>query len=493
MVNLMNVSLRWLLNLSIGFAAIALIADSAFAQVEGRVPHHADRVDQFVTAEMPKTGMPGVSVALIENGKTAFSRGYGRASESRSTVTADTPFQVASLSKSFTALCIIQLVDEGRLALDRPVIDYLPEFQTRDKARSDQITIRHLLMHRTGLSTLDGNRYQGTRYRGADALDNAVERLRRVSLRHSPGEAFEYSNANYAILGHLLERLEKTPFEEIVKRRVFHPLGMTNSYVQIPHDGDIEEANGYRHWFGFTAEQPFTAGRMMAPAGGVASSANDMGKYIAAMSNPEADLISAEMRAELFSGQLAWGDTHYALGWGLRRDERGEFIFHEGLNPGFKSVAGFYRETGSGMVVLTNRSSSLGDNFALSILDVAQGREPRTHDPTKGAVATLIGLIIVALALCCGAILAIRRMFWQSNGQVEVRGPVRRVMNSVIIPIGLLALVYGLVVVVPALNGMTLPSIYTFYPDIAVCLCIGGGAALLWSSSILLRALMVRS
>jgi len=450
-------------------------------------PPHIKRVDTYIERERPQSGVPGTAIALIDGGEIIFSRGYGDANSSGRGVTPDTPFQVASLSKSFTAICVLQLVDEGRLNLDRPVKTYLPEFQTDTQAQSDQITLRHLLTHRSGLSTLEGNLYQGTQYRGDDALDKATARLSKAKLAHAPGEAFAYSNANYAVLGYLLETIEQEPFEAILKRRIFDPLKMKNSYVQIP-SGDIEtEANGYRHWFGLTIEQPFTAGRMMGPAGGVVSSATDMGRYIAAMSDPETDLLSLEMRTEMFTGQRAWGDTSYGMGWGMRQDDRGEFISHEGLNPGFKSVAGFYSGTKDGVVVLTNRSSSLSDNFALSVLDVAQAREPRRYKPTASAIAQVLFVLILALILAFGFIVSFLRLLNNKPKLPKARSILSSPIFSWVATLGLFATAYGLIIALPALNAMTLSSIYSFYPDLALCLGVGGCAALLWACVLVIR------
>ena len=446
-----------------------------------------ERVENYIQNELSQSGVPGAAIALVDNGKIIFNRGYGTANSFGEDVNLDTPFQVASLSKSFTALSVLQLVDEGRLHLDKPVVNYLSEFQTDNKAESDKITLRHLLTHRSGISTMDGNLYQGNQYRGDDALNRATAILRKAKLKHLPGEAFVYSNANYAVLGHVLETIEQELFEAILKRRVFNPLNMKNSYVQLPYGDAKTEANGYRHWFGLTVEQPFTAGRMMGPAGGVVSSANDMGKYIAAMSDPTTDLLSPEMRVEMLTGQLAWEDTFYGMGWGIRRDDQGEFIFHEGLNPGFKSVAGFYTATGDGVVVMTNRSSSLSDNFVLSVLDIAQARNPRSYRPSASAIGQLLFVLILALILCVGLSLNFWTLLRKKQKLFRAESKLYNIAFAWIAPLCLFATAYSLVVWLPSLNSMTLPSIFAFYPDIALCLSVGGFAALLWGCMLVLQ------
>ena len=455
-----------------------IIEANSRAQTSGEVQPAYASLNRYIIEEQAKTRMPAVSVALIESGGVVFLRGYGKANAKGDPVTANTTFQIASLSKSITALCILQLVEEELVALDVPVITYLPYFRTHDKSVSDTITLRHLLMHRSGLLTRYGNQYQTNQSRASNALQQLTNNLSDVRLSFLPGTAFEYSNANYGVLGDLLEQIEGRPFEDIVRLRVFEPLGMTNSYIQIPATKTVQEAAGFRRWFGFNVEQTFVAGRMNGPSGGVVSSAEDVGKYIAAMSNPETDLISDRLREALFDSLPAWDNTDYGLGWGLNRTARGTFIFHEGLNSGFKSVAGFNADTGEGVVVLTNRSSSLGDNFALSIMDAAMKEEPRQHLPSAVSVITLSGIAIVAFCMCVGAFWQMFRIYAHRN-KAHGKGPLRRSLNLAF-AIFLLGIAYILSVFVPSLNNVTLPVIYLFYPDLAFCLGLGAIAAMVW-------------
>ena len=164
-------------------------------------------------------------------------------------VTTQTAFQSGSIIKSFVALVILQLAAEGKLHLDDPVVRHLPKFRTADITLSDRVTIDQLVTHRSGLSTLEGNSANTTNptLSGPAA---AVAGLAGVRLSTEPGSNFQYSNANYAVLSHLIEILDNRKFEEVLTTRIFKPLGMTNSFAQQPFSGAIAVATGYRLWFG---------------------------------------------------------------------------------------------------------------------------------------------------------------------------------------------------------------------------------------------------
>ncbi|MFZ4163783.1 serine hydrolase domain-containing protein [Brevundimonas sp. NPDC058933] len=257
-------------------AALAVSAGMASATIAASPLPTVRQVDAYVEIGMKDLHVPGAAVALFSQGKVTDVRGLGHAQEG-APVTPQTPFQLGSVSKSFTALIVLQLADEGLLSLDDPISKHLPSFRTRDKAGSDLITIRHLLNHRSGLSTLDGNRSQSTTYRGPDAMGRASARLSSATLQSTAGKQFAYSNANYTLLAHLIETVDRRSFEEAVEARIFSRLGMRNSFVQTPKPGSSRPAVGHTQWFGHTVERDFVAGRMMAGPGGVTRLARSRG------------------------------------------------------------------------------------------------------------------------------------------------------------------------------------------------------------------------
>ena len=177
------------------------------------------RIDAYVERSADHLNLPGVAYALIEDGRAVHGSALGRAAPGGVPVSLDTPFELGSVSKSFSAVVLLQLQAEGLVNLDAPVVRYVPAFSTQRRAQSDKITVRHLLSHRSGLSTLDGNRYQHTIYRGDDAPGRAVAKLAKVKLHFEPGEGFTYSNANFALAALVIERGAGQSFEDVLRER----------------------------------------------------------------------------------------------------------------------------------------------------------------------------------------------------------------------------------------------------------------------------------
>jgi CubicO group peptidase (beta-lactamase class C family) len=169
------------------------------------------KINNYVAKGMRDEKIPGVAIALIESGKVAYIKGFGVADAEGTKVTAQTPFQIASMSKSFSATLTLLLEQDGKLSLDDLVIDHLPWFETSNKALSDQMTIRHLLQHNSGFTRKSGNYTQNSTYRGADATELSVRRLSSTQLNGEPGTHWEYSNSNYHVISHIIEAIEGAP------------------------------------------------------------------------------------------------------------------------------------------------------------------------------------------------------------------------------------------------------------------------------------------
>src|SRR5438034_6655924 len=136
-------------------------------------------IDAYVSAQVQADHIPGVALGLVHNDQIVHLRGFGSADQSGRAVTPHTPFILASLSKSFTALAIMQLVEAGKVELDAPVQRYLPWFRVADEEASGAITVRHLLHHTSGLSTKPGRSYQGNGGTSDAAREKAVRKLSR--------------------------------------------------------------------------------------------------------------------------------------------------------------------------------------------------------------------------------------------------------------------------------------------------------------------------
>ena len=187
-------TLRWEV-VALAFLAPGLSASSA-----------SSGVDDFIEAELPNSAAPGIAYARFEGGEV-IAEGFGEKAEgSGERVTPDTPFPIGSVTKSFTALAIMQMVEAGELRLDDPVSQHLSAF---GGGQASRVTLRQLLNHTSGYSTVQGNsQHSSADASQVDVIDYA-NRLALVEPEHAPGTRWEYSNANYQILGAVIERLQE--------------------------------------------------------------------------------------------------------------------------------------------------------------------------------------------------------------------------------------------------------------------------------------------
>ncbi|MGA7228120.1 MAG: serine hydrolase domain-containing protein, partial [Acidimicrobiia bacterium] len=203
-------------------------------------------IEDFIDSEMPVSGVPGLAYAVVADGEitSVGARGVVKIGDDEK-VTPDTPFLIGSISKSFTALAVMQLVEAGEVDLDTKVSQYLDGFSGRPAA---SITIRQLLSHTSGFSTLQGNTSHTDATSGKDALERSVDGLVGVTPAYAPDERWEYSNTNYQILGRLIEVVTGQEYQAYITANILEPVGMEHSFVA---DGEIHDsmATGHTSWF----------------------------------------------------------------------------------------------------------------------------------------------------------------------------------------------------------------------------------------------------
>ncbi len=172
-------------------------------------------IDQYVESEMRATRLPGLALAIVQGDKIVHLRGFGKADPSGRPVTPQTPFLIASVTKPFTALAVMQLVEAGKVQLDAPVQRYLAWFRVADPEASARITVRQLLVQTSGLPTITGDEHMVTSGDASEeALENRVRALRATRLTAQPGTIFQYSNANYATLAMIVKSVSGQSYEE---------------------------------------------------------------------------------------------------------------------------------------------------------------------------------------------------------------------------------------------------------------------------------------
>src|SRR5262245_3202562 len=210
-------------------------------------------IDHYVEQEMQATHLPGLALGIVQGNQVVHLKGFGVADPSGRAVTPETLFIIGSLSKSFTALAIMQLVEAGQVDLDAPVQRYLPFFRLADAEASARITVRQLLNQTSGLSTVSGLPYLARQDTSDSALEQDVRALQTVELTHPPGQTFQYSNLKYTILGLIIQTVAGESYEQYVQQRILAPLGMRNSYMSPQEAQRHGLATGYEFWF----DRPF--------------------------------------------------------------------------------------------------------------------------------------------------------------------------------------------------------------------------------------------
>jgi len=339
--------------LVVAASVISLLA--LHAQERANTPDSAAKADAYIREEMAKRRIPGMSVAVIAADNGLFTKGYGFANVELSTpATSDTVYEIASLTKPFTAIGVMMLVEAGRVALDDRVSRYLPKSPT-DWA---DITVRHLLTNTSGipdyfsiptLRSAPGGMWQ-TEYAATDLLDI----LFRTPLAFSPGSRFAYSNSGYWVLGQLVEAVTGNSYERFLSDRIFVPLGMKATRRMDRKSIIPNRASGYTWGDGVLLNAPHTSTTWAYSEGGLVSSVSDLAKWDAALWSGR--LLRAESVAQMAAPvHLSDGtDSNYGFGWTVGSNPKRRQIFVTGNKPGFSAIIRRYLDERLTVVVLAN-------------------------------------------------------------------------------------------------------------------------------------------
>ena len=313
----------------------------------------ADKTDDFVTAELKRQNIPGLSLAIVKDGKIIKAAGYGVANIKLNTAaTPETVYKIASVSKQFIATGIMLLVQEGRLGLDDPVSKYLEGTPATWKA----ITVRHLLTHTSGLVReapgFDPFKIQSD----ADVIKSAYP----LPLRFAPGIKGEYSNLGYFALAEIMRKVSGRPWIEYLSEMVFKPAGMqttypTNTKVSLPN-----MAQGYVHNDKLIDAKDWPALR---PSGAFFSTVLDLAKWDAILYTDR--ILSDSTRQQMWTpATLNDGTSYpYGFGWEIGSFRHRKLVHHGGGMPGFRSEFARFVDDRLTIIFLMNRDDV--DRFSI--------------------------------------------------------------------------------------------------------------------------------
>ncbi len=463
-------------------------SDTPAANGPVSAPEFAD-IERFVQKEMAAQRIPGLALGIVENDRIVYLRGFGKADDSGRPVTPKTPFIIGSLSKSFTALAIMQLVEEGKVELDAPVQRYLPWFRVADEAASAAITVRHLLNQTSGLSTKTGRTFQGNGDISDAALEKTVRQLSSVELTAPVGQTYQYSTVNYAVLGLIVQTVAGRSYENYVQKEILDPLQMRGSFTSAAAAEHHGLATGYHYWFGRPRAADLPYNRGLVPAGYLISNAEDMSHYLVAQMNNgryrSASVLSPEGVDELHrpAVQTPETGTSYGMGWFVGPINGIPAIHHQGETFNFHANAVLVPRSRTGVIVLINAENSIDlflngrmGTISEGVTSLLEGRDP-APPPSVSATfvvyALLFGVVVLQLRGLVRWVAALRRGRLP-RGRV---GPRLHVGLLLALSLGWAALV---LVLVPKQLGLSLLVAAQGLPDLAYVLLLSGTVALCW-------------
>ena len=433
----------------------------------------AARMDAYLAANFPRAGAPGLAVAVVDAGGVRYLRTFGDCPD------ADAPFVVGSLSKSFTAVAVMQLVEQGAVDLDAPASRYAPGYDV-----PDEVTVRSLLNQTSGFGAYDSL---------AEAADG--------ELGETFG-AFSYANANYDLLGRVVEGASGEDYARYLDEHVLEPLGM------VP---------GHRDWFGLPVADGFRHaqgdGAWGGPASGyVASSVRDMASYLrmylnGGMGGDGARVLSADSVRRMFLDRVPdpEGDTYYGMGWTSFSWDDGELVLsHDGQVENYTASMCLLPERGIGIVALSDANDNAGGNIRFfdlvgGVVSVAIGGTGQPMDDawTWAWRQRVDVLYASALLLAVSPLLLTGR--WRRRLSAACRGGVAPIVRarslrmllvrSVLLHVALPACILAL----PFVWGVPWRDLLTFSPDVSTVLLASAGLLVVAGAVRLAAAVTLRN
>ncbi len=341
--------------------AVMATGQSAFKLERTSVADLSRDLQHFIPRMMQHVGVPGLSIAVIRDGRVIWSQAFGvRNNETREPVTTDTPFEAASLSKAAFAYAVLKLCNQGKLSLDVPLWNYRPNyFLPSADPRSKLITTRMILAHSSGLH-----------FRPDD---------KSVQIHSTPGEQWFYSPMGYGYLQRIVEHITGQPLEDFMQTNVLRPFGMSNSSYDWNENYERTAARGhdqngkrvagqnfYEKFRGFTAAdkakilevQPEDA----APGAGfsLTTTPTDYARFLIEILKPSPTHLSPAWSMEMLKPQIKVSTPiRWGLGWTIEPGDAGDAFYHYGNAGTLQHLAVGLREQQAGVVIMTNSGNGL--------------------------------------------------------------------------------------------------------------------------------------
>jgi len=367
-------------------AAATLTTATSNPGLEPGFANDARAIDAMAQQVVERSHIPGMAMAIVQNGKVLVLKGYGVTdARGNEPVTTDTVFRLASLSKGFAGTLAGLLVHEGALGWDMKIADHLPAFHLANSQDTANLTVRDILSQRAGLTR---NTYD--RDLEADVpFELLVQKLANAPMACSPGACYAYQNVSFSLIGDLVFAETGDFYTHQVEKRIFQPLGMYNSsYGRDALESSPSWARPHvRGAGGWVPVRPREAYYRIPPAAGVNTSIHDMAQWLIAQMGHRPDVLPAEVLDDIHTPQVPtpdqlhgapWrrerlSDARYATGWRVFDYAGHNLVFHGGAVQGYRTMIAFLPDRDIGAVILWNSESAVPSGLMPMILDRALG------------------------------------------------------------------------------------------------------------------------
>lgn len=349
---------------------------------------HLDKLEKVLQEIITRWGIPGLDVGIVEVEEIVYSHGFGVQSlDTQVPVSPESIFGVASVSKYFVATAVMQLVEQGKIDLDTPIVQYLPYFHLGDD-RYTQITVRPILSHTSGMPDMDEVEYEdliGHHETDAGAAERYVRGLSNRKMVGAPRERFAYSNIAYNVLGDLIAKVSGQTFEDFMKEHVLLPSGMPDSTFFFPEVAKERLAVPHLRSPEMIVNPVYPYHRADAPASFLHSTVIDMSHW--SITSLSGGLFNGNRILSADKYPLMWTPAaprnyppfyeHAGLGWTLGHYEGWKTVSHGGGGFGWTDFLIMLPEKNCGAVISCNEESSARENIILAVVDTILNREPQ--------------------------------------------------------------------------------------------------------------------
>jgi CubicO group peptidase (beta-lactamase class C family) len=452
-------------------AAVALPASPAQAETAPS----PEAFDAYLTDLVETSGVPGLSAVVTHGAETVFTAGYGIDSNG-DPVTEHTPMRVASVSKSFTAMAVMILVEEGAIELDGTVASQLPGFAMADP-RAEEVTVRQLLDQTSGFAdtTIDVIELED-----ATSLEDYVSRLGDDSLAADPGTDWAYCNANLNVAARLVEVASGQTFADFMRERVFTPLGMGDSATR---DEDVAPGLGYNSLFGLWIPREEAPGFLDdSGSGGIITSAADMGRWLISQNGEGTQLVSAEGLEEMHTASAV---QDYGMGWSVESDGT---LAHSGNLMTYNAVEWIDPGSGYGIAVMTTGAGLADVTWAgmEGLSAIVAGETPAEPGRDRQVFELVLGVIALA-AVALGVLGTVRSRRWAEKRAGRQAWRIALRMVPVLLPAVAFAAYPAGVSFISGGRTVPWPQMFYFALPLTVTLMVAAAAGLVVAVARLMR------